>query len=128
MTCRRGDSSMMRLCQHHWPPGDNAMTRRQAAIPFILVTILIDVLGIGLIVPILPELIVEMTGGEISQGSSAYGIFIAVYAAMQFLFAPILGALSDRFGRRPVLLVSLLGAGLDYLLMALAPKIGRASC
>lgn len=100
------------------------MTRRQAAIPFILVTILIDVLGIGLIVPILPELIVEMTGGEISQGSSVYGIFIAVYAAMQFLFAPILGALSDRFGRRPVLLVSLLGAGLDYLLMALAPTLG----
>src|SRR5690625_7138936 len=64
-----------------------------------------------------------MTGGEISQGSSVYGIFIAVYAAMQFLFAPILGSLSDRFGRRPVLLVSLLGAGLDYVLMALATTL-----
>lgn len=99
------------------------MNRRQAAIPFILITILIDVLGIGLIVPILPDLIVEMSGGEVSQGSSVYGIFIAVYAAMQFLFAPILGGLSDRFGRRPVLLVSLLGAGLDYLLMAVAPNL-----
>lgn len=99
------------------------MKRRQAAIPFILITILIDVLGIGLIVPILPELIVQMSGGETSAGSSIYGIFIAVYAAMQFLFAPILGALSDRFGRRPVLLVSLLGAGLDYLLMAMAPTL-----
>src|SRR5690554_249809 len=99
------------------------MQRRQAAIPFILITILIDVLGIGLIVPILPELIIEMTGGLTSTGSSVYGIFIAVYAAMQFLFAPILGGLSDRFGRRPVLLLSLLGAGLDYLLMALAPTL-----
>lgn len=99
------------------------MKRKQAAIPFILITILIDVLGIGLIVPILPDLIVEMAGGEVSGGSSIYGIFIAVYAAMQFLFAPILGALSDRFGRRPILLVSLLGAGLDYVLMALAPNL-----
>lgn len=95
---------------------------RQAALPFILITVLIDILGIGLIIPILPELLLEMTGNS-TAGSSAYGVFIAVYAAMQFLFAPILGALSDRFGRRPVLLVSLLGAGLDYVLMAVAPTL-----
>lgn len=99
------------------------MQRRRAAIPFILITVLIDVLGIGLVVPILPELITQLAGGEVSAGSSYYGFFIAAYAAMQFLFAPILGGLSDRFGRRPVLLVSLLGAGLDYLLLALAPNL-----
>lgn len=95
---------------------------RQAALPFILITVLIDILGIGLVIPILPELIGQLTGSP-AAGSSAYGLFIAVYAAMQFLFAPILGSLSDRFGRRPVLLVSLLGAGLDYVLMALAPTL-----
>src|SRR5690625_3259722 len=95
---------------------------RQAALPFILITVLIDILGIGLVIPILPELIGQLTGSA-AAGSSAYGLFIAVYAAMQFLFAPILGSLSDRFGRRPVLLVSLLGAGLDYVLMALAPTL-----
>ncbi len=99
------------------------MRSKTAAIPFILVTVLIDILGIGLIIPILPELITQLSGGEASQGSSIYGFFIASYAAMQFLFAPVLGALSDRFGRRPVLLISLLGAGLDYLLMALAPTL-----
>lgn len=99
------------------------MRRRNAALPFILVTIVIDVLGIGLLIPVLPELVTELAGGDLSRGSSYYGWFIAVYAAMQFLFAPVLGGLSDRFGRRPVLLVSLLGGGLDYLVMALAPNL-----
>ncbi len=99
------------------------MARRNAALPFILVTIIIDVLGIGLLIPVLPELVTELSGGDLSTGSSYYGWFIAVYAAMQFLFAPVLGGLSDRFGRRPVLLISLLGCGLDYLVMALAPNL-----
>ncbi|NLG09569.1 MAG: TCR/Tet family MFS transporter [Deinococcales bacterium] len=99
------------------------MARRNAALPFILVTLIIDVLGIGLLIPVLPELVTELAGGDLSSGSAYYGWFIAVYAAMQFLFAPVLGGLSDRFGRRPVLLVSLLGAGLDYLVMALAPNL-----
>ena len=99
------------------------MARRNAALPFILVTLIIDVLGIGLLIPALPELVTELAGGDLSSGSAYYGWFIAVYAAMQFLFAPVLGGLSDRFGRRPVLLVSLLGAGLDYLVMALAPNL-----
>ncbi len=97
--------------------------KRVAAIPFILVTILIDVLGLGLLIPVLPELVTRLAGGSVSSGSSYFGWFIAVYAAMQFLFAPILGALADRFGRRPVILISLLGAGLDYLVMALAPSL-----
>lgn len=99
------------------------MSRRKAALPFILVTIIIDVLGIGLLIPVLPELVTQLAGGDLSRGSSYYGWFIAVYAAMQFLFAPVLGALSDRFGRRPVLLLSLLGGGLDYLVMAVAPNL-----
>jgi DHA1 family tetracycline resistance protein-like MFS transporter len=100
------------------------MNQRRAGLAFILVTILIDVLGLGLLIPILPELVKEFAGGDYSTASSYYGWFIAVYAAMQFLFAPVLGALSDRYGRRPVILVSLLGAGIDYLLMALAPTLG----
>src|SRR5690606_33942561 len=99
------------------------MARRDAALPFVLVTLILDVLGIGLLIPVLPELVTELAGGDLSSGSAYYGWFIAVYAAMQFLFAPVLGGLSDRFGRRPVLLVSLLGAGLDYLVMALAPNL-----
>ena len=99
------------------------MARRNAALPFILITIVIDVLGIGLLIPVLPELVTELAGGDLSRGSAYYGWFIAVYAAMQFLFAPVLGGLSDRFGRRPVLLISLLGGGLDYLVMALAPNL-----
>lgn len=99
------------------------MARRTAALPFILVTIFVDVLGIGLLIPVLPELVTELAGGSLSAGSSYYGWFIAVYAAMQFMFAPVLGGLSDRFGRRPVLLLSLLGTGLDYIIMALAPNL-----
>ena len=99
------------------------MARRKAALPFILVTIVIDVLGIGLLIPVMPELVTELSGGDLSRGSAYYGWFIAVYAAMQFLFAPVLGGLSDRFGRRPVLLLSLLGGGLDYLVMAVAPNL-----
>lgn len=97
--------------------------RHAAAIPFILVTLLIDVLGIGLLIPVLPELVTELAGGNLSTGSAYYGWFIAVYAAMQYVFAPVLGGLADRFGRRPVLLLSLFGSAADYLVMALAPNL-----
>ena len=99
------------------------MKTRTASIIFILITIFLDVLGIGLIIPVLPQLITELSAGDVSNAARTYGLFIAAYAAMQFLFAPVLGALSDRFGRRPVLLVSLFGAGLDYLMMGLAPNL-----
>ncbi len=92
--------------------------------PFILITVLIDMLGIGLVIPVMPKLVTEMYGKDISSGSLMFGWIIAVYALMQFIFSPVLGNLSDRFGRRPIILLSLLGAGLDYVFMAFAPTLG----
>lgn len=96
---------------------------RNASVAFIMVTLLLDALGVGLIIPVLPPLVTGFLAGDLAAGSRYYGIFIAVYAAMQFVFAPILGGLSDRFGRRTVLLASLLGASLDYVLLAFAPNL-----
>src|SRR4051812_36672904 len=96
---------------------------RTPALGFILVTLTLDVLGIGLIVPILPKLIKEFTGGDTAAASHAAGWLNSLYALMQFLFAPLLGCLSDRVGRRPVLLLSQFGLALDYLLLALAPNL-----
>lgn len=96
--------------------------RKQARVQFIFTTILLDTLGIGIIIPIMPD-IIRRFSTDSSFVSHYYGYFISVYALMQFLASPILGSLSDRFGRRPVLLVSLLGAGLDYILMAFAPSL-----
>jgi DHA1 family tetracycline resistance protein-like MFS transporter len=87
----------------------------------ILTTVFLDAVGIGLIMPILPGLIRSMAGPDAS--STHYGALLALYALMQFLFSPMLGALSDRYGRRPVLLLSLAGAAADYLLMAVAPNL-----
>ena len=91
---------------------------------FIFVTLFIDILGLGIIVPILPELIRQFTAGSGSQAGLYYGVIIALYALMQFLFAPVLGALSDRYGRRPIILGSLFGFGVDYLVQGFAPSIG----
>jgi MFS transporter, DHA1 family, tetracycline resistance protein len=99
------------------------MNKREPKLGFIFVTLLLDVLGIGLIIPVLPKLIQSFTGNDLQNATTVYGIMIAVYALMQFLFAPILGSLSDKYGRRPVILISLLGAGLDYLLLAFAPSL-----
>ncbi len=98
-------------------------SRSRHALAFIFVTVLLDSIGVGIILPVTPALIVELIGGDLS-GASLYGGWLGfVFAAMQFLFAPVLGNLSDRFGRRPVLLLSLATLGLDYLVMALAPSI-----
>lgn len=97
--------------------------KKNAAVIFIFITMLIDCIGIGIIIPVLPKLVQEMTGSDISKASIYGGLLIGTYAAMQFLFSPTIGNLSDRFGRRPVLLLSLLGLGLDYLFMAFAPSI-----
>ncbi len=89
----------------------------------ILVTILLDMVGYGIIVPVLPELIKELTGGGVSEAAVYGGFLVFVYASMQFLFSPVLGNLSDRFGRRPVLLGALLGMTLDYAIMSFTPVV-----
>ncbi len=99
------------------------MSARKPALGFIFITLLLDILGVGLIIPILPKLIEELSGGNVSAASHAFGWLAALYSMMQFICAPVLGSLSDRFGRRPVILGSLLGSGFDYLLLALAPTL-----
>ncbi|MFN7147697.1 MAG: MFS transporter, partial [Myxococcota bacterium] len=92
-----------------------------AALGFVFVTILLDVIGFGLIVPVFPKLLEAFEGGDTARAAEVYGVFAAVWAGVQLFASPLLGALSDRYGRRPVLLLSTLGLGLDYVLMALAP-------
>jgi len=96
----------------------------RAAFVFIFVTVLLDMLALGVIVPVLPALVLQFKSGDAASGAIVYGLFATVWSAMQFVFAPVLGSLSDRFGRRPVILLSNLGLGLDYLLMAMAPSLG----
>lgn len=97
--------------------------KRNAALGFIFITILIDVIGIGIIIPVIPKLIEQLTGSGLSEASKYGGLLTFAYAVMQFICSPILGGLSDRFGRRPVLLFSLLGLGIDYIFMAFAPSL-----
>lgn len=99
------------------------MGNPKRALLFIFLTILIDCMGIGIIIPSMPSLIQELTGGNISAAAKYGGWLGFSYAIMSFLCSPILGGLSDRFGRRPVLLVSLFGLGIDYIFLALAPSI-----
>lgn len=96
---------------------------RRAALIFIFVTVLIDILAFGLIIPVLPHLVERFVGGDTRTAAWWVGIFGTVFAAIQFFSAPIQGALSDRFGRRPVILLSCLGLGLDFVFMALAPTL-----
>lgn len=98
--------------------------KNSKAIFFILVTVLIDVIGIGIIIPIMPSLYQELTGGTVSEASQYSAYLVFIYALMQFIFSPIIGGLSDQYGRRPVLLMSLFGFGLDFIFLALAPNIG----
>ncbi len=99
------------------------MKARKAAVVFIFVTVTLDMLAIGLIAPVLPKLILDFLGGNMKVAADWNGIFGTVFAAMQFFFSPVLGVLSDRFGRRPVILLSNLGLGLDYIVMAVAPTM-----
>lgn len=100
------------------------MSSKKAAIGFIFLTLLIDVTGFGLIIPVFPHLIKELIHGDNSAASRWSGWLLFAYAIMQFVCAPILGNLSDKYGRRPVLLLSLLGFGVDYIFLAFAPSIG----
>lgn len=99
------------------------MKKKQAALIFIFATVLIDIIGIGLIIPVLPKLLMEVSGLNTSESSFIGGALIATYAVMQFFFAPILGGLSDQYGRRPLLLIALFGLGVDYLIIVFAPSL-----
>ena len=96
---------------------------KRAAFAFIFITVLLDMLALGIIIPVLPALIVRFKGGDTASAAAIYGVFASVWAAMQFFFSPVLGSLSDRFGRRTVILLSNLGLGLDYVFMAMAPSL-----
>ena len=104
-------------------PDSFMKNKPNAALGFIFITVLVDVIGLGIIIPIVPKLIENLTGLGINEASKYGGFLVFSFALMQFIFSPILGALSDQFGRRPILLLSLFGLGLDYILHAFAPTI-----
>ena len=104
-------------------PEQNSSPPGRAAFAFIFITILLDMLALGIIIPVLPSLVVGFMGGDTAGSAEVLGIFGTAWALMQLLLSPTLGALSDRFGRRPVILISNVGLGLDYILMAVAPSL-----
>jgi len=96
---------------------------RRAALSFVFITVMLDMLAFGIIIPVLPHLIVDLIGGSISKAAVWAGAFAALFMLMQFVFSPVQGALSDRFGRRTVILISSFGLGIDFIVMALAPTL-----
>src|ERR1700751_4507510 len=98
-------------------------TKRHAALGFIFVTVLLDMLAFGIAAPTLPKLNSDFFGGNTAHAAECLGLFVTTFALMQFVFSPVLGMLSDRFGRRPVVLLSNFGLAFDYVLMALAPSL-----
>jgi MFS family permease len=102
---------------------DHAIVAPKHALAFIAVTVLLDTIGFGLIMPVQPALLVELTGESVSRVATYGGWLAFVYAVMQFICAPILGNLSDRYGRRPVLPFAVGSLGVDYLIMGLAPSL-----
>ena len=99
------------------------MKKKDHSLLFIFITIFIDITGLGIIIPVIPALITELINGSISEAAKYSGWLMFSYASLQFLFAPFLGGLSDQYGRRPVILLSLFGFGINYLVLALAPNI-----
>jgi len=99
------------------------MKKNNSSLLFIFITIFIDITGLGIIIPVIPALLTELIGGTLSEAAMYSGWLMFSYAILQFLFAPVLGGLSDQFGRRPVILISLLGFGINYLVLAIAPNI-----
>lgn len=104
-------------------PPTSLRAPRQGAFIFVFVTVVLDMVALGVTVPVLPKLVIQFKGGDVPAAAIIAGVFATVWAAMQFIFAPLIGAASDRFGRRPVILLSNLGLGLDYVFMALAPTL-----
>jgi DHA1 family tetracycline resistance protein-like MFS transporter len=100
-----------------------ASAPRKPALGFVFITLVLLVLGFGIIIPVLPMLIVKFSGGSFSEGSGSYGWLLSAYAVMQFVAAPILGSLSDRFGRRKIILLALAGSAIDYVIMGWAPTL-----
>jgi DHA1 family tetracycline resistance protein-like MFS transporter len=100
-----------------------AVVPRKGAFAFIFATVTLDMLAFGVIAPVFPKLVINFVGGDNAQAAVIFGVFGTVFALMQFLMSPILGALSDRFGRRPVIILSNIGLGVDYIIMALAPNL-----
>src|ERR1700689_3714234 len=100
-----------------------AKPKQSAALGFIFITIFVDVLGLGVIIPVLPKLLQTLGHIDVREASWYNGWLTFVYASMQLIFASIMGNLSDRYGRRPILLISLFGFGIDYMVMAFAPTI-----
>jgi DHA1 family tetracycline resistance protein-like MFS transporter len=96
---------------------------RSAAFIFVFITVLLDMLALGIIIPVLPRLVIDFVGGDAARGADFLGLFGTAWALMQFAFSPVHGMLADRFGRKPVILISNFGLGLDYILMALAPTL-----
>jgi len=96
---------------------------RPAAVIFIFVTVVLDVLALGIIIPVLPKLVESFLGGDTAYAAEMFGLFGTVWALMQFIFSPVLGALSDQYGRRRVILISCFGLGIDYIFMAVAPTL-----
>lgn len=101
----------------------SADTRLRPAVVFIFITVALNMMAAGVIMPVLPALLTNLIGGDVARAARTLGIFAAAWALMQLLFSPLLGALSDRFGRRPVVLISNVALGLDYILMAVAPTL-----
>jgi len=101
----------------------SSSTKRPATVGFIFITVLLDIVAVGIMAPVLPKLIVSFEQGDIARAASIAGLVGLAWASMQFVFSPVVGAWSDRYGRRPVLLLSNFGLGVDYLIMALAPSL-----
>src|SRR3954452_8740447 len=101
----------------------NSAPKRRAAFIFVFITVLLDMLALGIVIPVLPKLVIDFLAGDAARAADYLGLFGTAWALMQFVFSPIHGALADRFGRRPVILISNFGLGLDYILMALSPNI-----
>ncbi|MEJ5996036.1 TCR/Tet family MFS transporter [Pedobacter sp. Du54] len=100
------------------------MSTKKSALGFIFITILIDCIGFGIIIPVLPNLIKEISGKSLADASEYGGLLLVAYSIAQFIFSPIVGGLSDKYGRRPILLISLLGLGIDYIFLSFAPTLG----